>query len=180
MDSDDISVPERCERQLAFMKAGRLDVSGGVVAEFSHSTEEVLGRRVLPVTHEALVRFARRRNPLNHPCVMFRKSRVEAAGGYRAMPLFEDYDLWIRMIMKGARLGNMEETLLYMRSGRGMINRRGGMGYAKAAWAFGWAAYREGFVGRLGGLRLALGRIGAALLPAGARAGVYRRWLREA
>ncbi|MDR0584142.1 MAG: glycosyltransferase, partial [Treponema sp.] len=24
MDSDDISVPERCERQLAFMKAGRL------------------------------------------------------------------------------------------------------------------------------------------------------------
>ncbi|MDR2435281.1 MAG: glycosyltransferase [Treponema sp.] len=178
MDSDDVSCPDRCAKQLAFMQEGGLDLCSGAAAEFRAAPEDSVCRRVLPVTHEALVRFARKRNPMSHPCVMFRKSAVEAAGSYRDMPLFEDYDLWIRMIMSGARLGNLGETLVYMRTGSGLFGRRGGLGYAKAAAAFGKEAYAAGFVGRGGWAGMVASRVVMALLPVGVRAALYRRWLR--
>ena len=92
MDSDDISRPDRCERQLKILAENpEVDIVSGTVEEFSKSAEEIKASRVLPEKHDDIVKFAKRRNPFNHPCVMYRKSAVEAAGGYQDFYLLEDY-----------------------------------------------------------------------------------------
>jgi glycosyltransferase involved in cell wall biosynthesis len=180
MDSDDISCPDRCEKQLAFMKERQLDLCSGVIAEFTDNPEAIFARRVLPVKHEELVHFARRRSPMNHPCVMFRRSKVMNAGNYREMSRFEDYDLWIRMIQKGARLGNLTETLLYMRIGQVMFRRRGGFDYVKAIACFWKTVYSQGFINLFEYFFVVMSRIAVSLFPDVLRAGFYRLWLREA
>ena len=64
MDSDDISRPDRCERQLAvFRDYPEVSIVSGVVEEFTQSTEKIDSRRVLPETHKEILDFARKRNP---------------------------------------------------------------------------------------------------------------------
>ena len=91
MDSDDISRPDRCERQLkVFQEHPDISVVSGIVEEFTTSTSEIEARRVPPETHEEIITFAKKRNPFNHPCVMYKRSAVEAAGGYQDFYLLED------------------------------------------------------------------------------------------
>ena len=133
MDADDIAREDRCERQLAVFAANpEVSIVSGVVDEFSETPDVVDSRRVPPETHEQIMQFVKKRNPFNHPCVMYRKSAVEAAGGYREMYLLEDYFLWIRMLLNGAKGYNIQESLLWMRAGENMYQRRGGRKYVKA------------------------------------------------
>ena len=133
MDSDDISRPDRCERQLAvFRDYPEVSIVSGVVEEFTQSTEKIDSRRVLPETHKEILDFARKRNPFNHPCVMYRKAAVEAAGGYKDFYLLEDYYLWIRMLQSDAIGYNIQEPLLWMRAGSDMYKRRSGVRYARS------------------------------------------------
>ena len=84
-----------------------------------------LSEKKVPQSHDEIVHMAKRRNPMCHMTVMFRKPSVEKAGGYLPLPYVEDYYLWVRMIATGARLANISETLVYARVGNGMYNRRG-------------------------------------------------------
>ena len=130
MDTDDIAKPDRFEKQLAiFEKYSDIDVVGAWIDEFEDDISEVKSVRKLPELPDDIRQFAKRRNPINHPVVMFRKSAVLAAGGYRHFPLFEDYYLWIRMLMNGAKFYNIQESLLYFRFSPEMFKRRGGWKY---------------------------------------------------
>ena len=73
-------------------------------------------------------RYAKKRNPFNHPCMMFRREAVLHAGNYQDFPGFEDYYLWVRMLRKGCKGYNVQEVILDMRTGNGMYDRRGGKG----------------------------------------------------
>lgn len=132
MDSDDISMKERCERQLKmFRKDKDLDIVSGTVLEFADNISNIIGRRECPAEHQEICKFSRRRNPFNHPAVMFKKSAVEEAGGYREdYHLFEDYYLWVRMLKKGSKALNCHEAVLYMRAPSDLYLRRGGRQYA--------------------------------------------------
>ena len=133
MDSDDISRPDRCERQLkVFQEHLEISVVSGIVEEFTASTSEIEARRVPPETQEEIISFAKKRNPFNHPCVMYKKSAVEAAGGYQDFYLLEDYYLWIRMLQNGSTGYNLQEPLLWMRAGSEMYKRRAGWKYAQS------------------------------------------------
>ena len=91
MDTDDVAKPERFEKQIAvFCAHPEMDVVGAWIDEFEGSIENVISVRVLPLEDSEIRRFARKRNPVNHPVVMFRKSAVLVAGGYQHFPLFED------------------------------------------------------------------------------------------
>jgi glycosyltransferase involved in cell wall biosynthesis len=133
MDSDDISRPERCEKQLElFDRYSDISLSSGTVSEFIDDTANPTGKREVPITDEEIRVFSRKRNPMNHPCVMFKKSAVESAGGYKeTYHLFEDYYLWVRMLMKGYKARNTKDVLLDMRSPADMYLRRGGKKYAE-------------------------------------------------
>lgn len=133
MDSDDISRPDRCEKQLAvFQTHPEVSVVSGIVEEFTVSTKVIDARRVPPETRDEILQFARKRNPFNHPCVMYKRSAVEAAGGYQDLYLLEDYYLWIRMLQKESNGYNLQEPLLWMRAGSDMYKRRAGWKYAQS------------------------------------------------
>ena len=137
MDSDDIAMPQRFSKEMAWLETHpETDVVGSWTDEFSEASGQVISTRRLPETHEALLRFSRYRNPMNHPTVMFRKAAVERAGGYRHWELFEDYDLWVRMLQQGARFHNLQESLLRFRLSPQFYGRRGGWHYILLETAF--------------------------------------------
>lgn len=133
MDSDDISYPDRCERQIKiFNNMDNVSIVSGTVEEFSSDINIVDSKRVLPENNKNIREFAKSRNPFNHPCVMYKKSHVEEAGGYKDFYLLEDYYLWIRMLLKGFEGYNIQDPLLYMRAGSDMYKRRSGWKYSKS------------------------------------------------
>ena len=96
MDTDDIAKPDRFEKQIrVFQEHPELDVVGAWIDEFEETTSNIISTRKLPEVHDDICQFAKKRNPENHPVIMFRKQAVLAAGGYQHFPLFEDYYLWI-------------------------------------------------------------------------------------
>ena len=127
MDSDDVSVPCRFEKQAAYMEAHpEIDAVGTDIAEFGLSPDESSKRvRVCPAHHEDIVRMGKKRNPMNHMSVCMKKKALEACGGYQSLLLLEDYYLWLHMIVAGCRLANINEPLVYVRVGNGFDSKRG-------------------------------------------------------
>ena len=102
MDADDVSLPERLERQVAFLDAhpGAALVVPGV--ELVDEEGRRLGTIVLPPGDADLRRRLLLRNPITHGSVLLRRSALERAGGYRAdHGANEDYDLWRRLAREG-------------------------------------------------------------------------------
>ena len=125
MDSDDISYPDRCEKQLKiFVDYPEIAICSGIIEEFSETTDIIDARRIPPESSEEIFEYAKKRSPFNHPCVMYRKQAVESAGGYQDFYLLEDYYLWIRMLMQGMKGYNLQEPILYMRAGNKLYLRR--------------------------------------------------------
>ncbi len=179
MDSDDISMPHRCERQMACMQSGEYSLVGGTLLEFEGDPGNVVAVRSCPEQPEEIRRQARRRNPFNHPLMMYRKEDVIRAGGYQHMPLFEDYDLWARMLKMGFRGYNIQEPLLWMRAGEAMYARRGGVSYAVKALRFRWKLKTMGISGLGDFLISGFGQAVVCLLPNGIRKFFYKKLLRS-
>lgn len=133
MDSDDITVPERFERQLSYMVSHRdTSIVGGQIVEFVGEESRQVGRRIVPLTDQEIKNYMKRRCPFNHMTVMFRKSDILAAGNYRDWFWNEDYYLWIRLSLKGIKFANLCEVLVHVRVGKDMYKRRGGWKYFKS------------------------------------------------
>jgi len=130
MDTDDIALDNRFEKQLEVFNDDNIDVCSSWVSEFDDNEDEIVSYRRLPEMHEEIVKFAKKRNPINHPAVMYKKSFVQKAGGYKKMMWFEDYYLWVRMIRVNAIFYNIPEPLVSMRAGYGQLERRSGIRYA--------------------------------------------------
>ncbi len=125
MDSDDISLPQRFEKQLAFMQANPDIAASSASLEEFDETGQVFSSRVLPVTHEELVQFARRRSPLSHAVAIFRKSVVQSVGGYPLFKRSQDVALWSLLIVKGHKLANLPDVLFRVRAGAAFMTRNG-------------------------------------------------------
>ncbi len=180
MDSDDIALPDRCEKQLNFFAAHpELDIASGSVAEFSTTPDEIQSVRALPQTQEEIKHFIGKRNPINHPCVMYRKKSVLSAGGYQHFPLFEDYYLWARMFLNGAVFYNLPDTLVYMRAGSGMYQRRAGFQYLKTMWKFRWFLRNNHIASWKDFLVSAVGQSVVCMIPNKLREKIYQKLLRK-
>lgn len=180
MDTDDIALPHRFERQTAAFAADpALALCGSHAIEFSGTPDQVIARKRVPLTNEEIRRYARRRNPFNHPTVMFKKQAVLDAGGYQHAMWFEDYYLWARMLANGVKAANIDDYLLYFRAGSDMYKRRGGIRYVKSALSVKWKIYRLGVSGLWdficsGGAHAVVG-----LMPNGLRQRFYGKFLRR-
>ena len=180
MDSDDVCRSDRCERQLeVFNRNSEISICSGIIEEFANSLEEVESRRVVPETNEEIVRFAKQRNPFNHPCVMYKKDAVEDAGGYIDFHYLEDYYLWIRMILNGSEGYNIQEPLLWMRTGNGLYNRRGGKDYAKSEKRLFEFMLERGFISKMQFYKAVLSRTVVAMSPNWIRKVAYKLVLRR-
>lgn len=180
MDSDDISIPERCEKQMQiFCKKPEVSIVSGTVLEFKGSVRQFETQRRLPEKQEDIMKFAKKRNPFNHPCVMYKKSAVEAAGGYQDFYLLEDYYLWVRMIMNGCKGYNLQEPLLWMRADAGMYKRRGGWGYAKSQMLLFRYMKEQKFINADEYFKCSFFRAMVAVMPCCIRKMLYRKIVRE-
>ncbi|EFB2367917.1 glycosyltransferase [Escherichia coli] len=126
MDADDISLPERFEKQVAFMKSHPdIDVCGTYIDEIEPETEQYISTRKVPLNHEDIYKFSKKRNPISHPSVIFKKSKILELGGYPSFKKSQDFALWSLMLVNGAKFANLEDILLRMRTGNNMMIRRG-------------------------------------------------------
>lgn len=181
MDSDDIAYPDRCEKQIAvFNSRQEVSICSGIVEEFTIDPKIVDTRRVLPETNMEIIEFAKKRNPFNHPCVMYKKSAVEAAGSYQDFYLLEDYYLWLRMLMNGCQGYNIQEALIHMRAGADMYLRRAGWRYAKAQKDLFRFMLENKFIGRGQYIGSCVIRSGSSLAPNWLRKFMFERILRDA
>ena len=130
MDSDDISRPYRCEKELEiFAQHPEISIVGSVIEEFSTSPDQVEAMRIVPEKNKDIIRFAKMRCPFNHPSVMFKKSDVVKAGNYATTRYVQDYYLWIRMLIAGYQGYNIQEPLVWMRVTDNLFKRRSGKLY---------------------------------------------------
>ncbi|EKF9638646.1 glycosyltransferase [Vibrio cholerae] len=178
-DSDDICHPERFEKQLRYLEENpHVDIIGTWIAEFDDDYHNPHAFRKPPIYHQDIVDYAKSRNPFNHMTIMYRKSKVLEAGGYKDNYLYEDYALWVRMINNGAVTANMPEVLVYARTGNGMEIRRGGIKYAKSEILAQLGFYQIGFINKRQFYTNLLLRVPVRLVPGGIRKLIYRKFLR--
>jgi glycosyltransferase involved in cell wall biosynthesis len=175
MDADDVSLPERFERQMRLVEDGH-DLVGTGMLEFLDDDGAIVGRRV-PRTGAAIADYARFHDPFNHPTVVFRREAVQRAGGYRPLGRMEDYWLFARMLHTGAVAENLVEPLLMYRVGSGAYTRRGGRELWRSEVLLQRALRRIGFTTRTQFIRNVLVRGGYRFVPETVRRAMYRRFI---
>jgi glycosyltransferase involved in cell wall biosynthesis len=131
MDTDDISLPNRFEKQLEAFKSKDIDVCGAWIGEFERDEKRIISNRKVPEQQQEIIKFAKSRSPVNHVTAMYKKKTVLNAGNYEEYRASEDYNLWVKMILVGAKFYNIQESLVSVRvSDEQFKVRRGGLSYA--------------------------------------------------
>ena len=134
MDADDISLPTRCEKELELFRVyPDLAICGCNIDEFVEDIYDIRTSRVVPDTYEEIRKFSRKRQAFNHPTVMYKKSVINSVGGYQKLRRKEDFDLFSRVIVSGAYVRNVNESLYLYRADENNYLRRKSKENMKAA-----------------------------------------------
>ena len=180
MDADDISKPDRFALQLAaFNSNPNLSILGTSMDEFIHEPGDVNQKRILPQTHANILKWSKKRNPFNHPTVMFKKQAVLSVGSYEDIPLFEDYFLWLKLLNNNFVAGNLFDSLLYFRTGNQMIKRRHGISYFRKEIYFFSKSYQNNYISKADFVKAMILRVPLRLLPLWSLQLVYKFVLRK-
>lgn len=166
MDSDDISLPQRCELQLSeFIKDPELAIVGAHIDVFSDNHNQVSCSRSVPLTHNDILKFSRRRNPFNHPTVMYKKSAVLGIGGYPLLRRNQDFELFTNLIHR-FKAKNINQSLVLFRGNSDNLTRRkslskclGDIGIIYRFWRKGYSRFYDLVI-------IILVQIAVSLMPA--------------
>lgn len=124
MDGDDISLPERFEKESKFLdKNPQFAIVSTPMIYFDEEGEWGTGKPSRFPQKEDFIKGT----PFCHAPCMVRKEAYDAVGGYsveKKLLRVEDYHLWIKMYEKGYRGCNLQEPLYKMRDDRAAIKRR--------------------------------------------------------
>jgi glycosyltransferase involved in cell wall biosynthesis len=181
MDSDDVSVADRFEQQLDFfIHHPEIDIVGGDITEFIGEEKNIVGKRAVPKTDSEIKEYMKKRAAFNHVSVMYKKSSVQAAGGYQDWFWNEDYYLWIRMQLNNATFANTGTVLVNVRTGEDMYQRRGGKKYFQSEYGLQKLMLDKKMIG----MSTFIGNVGKRiivqmLLPNKVRGWVFRKFARE-
>ncbi len=179
MDTDDISLPTRFEKQLAvFDKYPEVDIVSAWIDEFIASPENIVSTRKLPEFPFEIYEYGKKRCPINHPVVMFKKSAVLLAGGYRHFPLMEDYYLWVRLLLSGSKFYNIQESLLLFRTSDDTYKRRGGIKHGIDEIKFQYRIHKLRYTNLVQFLKNTIIRFTTRIIPNGLRKWIYEHALR--
>lgn len=133
MDADDISMPDRFEKQLAYLYTHpEVECLGTWAIEINSKGEEYY-RKQMPETHEECNKMFRKRDCMIHPTVMYRRSYIEKAGLYALDTYFgEDTMMWAQGFKAACVFANVPEYLLQFRLDDNFFERRRGWKHAKS------------------------------------------------
>lgn len=139
MDADDISMPDRLEKQIAFLQQHpRIDCVGGAINEIDENGCNRGKITRYPCDSDKCRAFFAKRNPVAHPSVMFRQSFFEKAGWQYPTDFVrnEDTMLWYKGYLAGAQIANLPDVVLNFRMTDAMFTqRRNGKAFAKSQLA---------------------------------------------
>ena len=173
MDTDDICVPERFAKQVAFIEQNPdTIIVGGQIAEFGQHIQDIVSYRNVPTTAEDIVKFTKVRCPFNHMTVAYQKNAVLECGSYQ--DLQEDYYLWIKLVALGKKVANLNDVLVYARVGNGMVGRRRGVAQAKAEWRLFKLKHQLGLQNVISGFITFVSRALPRLLPVSLLSRIYK------
>lgn len=181
MDSDDICLPDRFEKQMkCFEEAPELSLVGGMITEFDGEPDNIIAKRVLPLEDAEIKRMMRGRCAVNHVTVIFKKADLLRSGNYQPYWLQEDQYLWARMMEHGCKFRNIPDVVVNVRSGKKQIARRGGWRFYKSVVRVFWYMYRHGLISLGYFLYICTVRgIVQVLMPNSLRTWVYLHLLRK-
>ena len=183
MDSDDICLTNRFEKQISFLQNHpEIDMIGCWTQEFTednNGAKQYMAIKKFPVTNDEIYKFGKNRNPFEHPSVIFKKEAIIKAGGYIHCYLFEDYYLWARMMMNNCKFYNIPEPLLYFRMTENSFERRGGWKYAITEVKNMWMFKKIGFFSLSLYLKNVFTRFPVRIMPNKLRKFIYNTFLRK-
>ena len=166
MDSDDISLPDRCKLQLeAFAKNPQLDIVGYSIKEFSDCVDNIVGERKVPESNAEIYKFAKLRDPFNHPTVMFRKSKVLSVGNYGNYRKNQDSDLWIKLLSNNAICMNLSADQFRFRFDEATYARRKNWLNTSSLLEIRYRAWKSSYNTLMEFLIIAVGQLARYLLP---------------
>ena len=180
MDTDDIAREDRFELQLKeFEIDPELDICGSHIIEFEGNIENKLSVRKVPLMHDEITEYQKQRSAFNHMTVMYKKSAVLKAGNYQHAPLMEDDLMWVNMILSGAKCKNIDDYLVYARTGIEMIKRRGGYSYFKKYKCGRQRILETGYIMKKDYYKTIIVQAIVALLPQKMRLFIFTTFLRD-
>ena len=126
MDSDDISLPLRFEKQVNYLETHPdVDVIGGSMQEFNDVCD-CLNVRHYPLTHQQVEKYIMKASPLAHPSVMMKKKLFDEGLKYNEKyRTSQDVALWFDVISAGYHIDNLEDIILLFRQNNDVYSRRG-------------------------------------------------------
>lgn len=179
MDADDISLDDRCEKQLrAFQDDPSLSIVGGQLAEFQGETGNIVAIRKVPLSQDEIIAFAKRRMPFNNQTVMYRKQAVIDIGAYKPLRRCEDYDLFARLLHQGYEGKNLSDVLVYFRLNEDAYQRRGNWSNTTGFIKVRWGLFRSGFSSFWDFIIPSVAQFCLMFLPNKLLDTVYRKFLR--
>jgi len=180
MDADDISLPKRCEKQLEmFNKNPKLDIVGLPVIEFNHDINDVIGRRNVPISNDDIYKFARTRDPFNHPTVMYRKSKLIEVGCYSNYRKNQDTDLWLKLLKNKAYCANLNDYLFYFRFDENTYKKRKNWLNTKLLIEIRYNAYKNHLCSFYDFFKVMIVQFIIFILPINLQKTIYRKVLRD-
>jgi glycosyltransferase involved in cell wall biosynthesis len=180
MDSDDICILDRFEKQVSYFERNeKVSLLSGYINEFNNHPNDIVSIRKVPVGRSEIIKYLKKRNAFNHVAVMFRKSAVITVGSYQKIDSFEDYDLWIRLVQAGYNVDNIPEILVYVRIGNNMIMRRRSLKYVKKEVDFLRIQRNRHFISNIEFIMLLLLRVPIRLIPVRILSRIYYIYFRE-
>lgn len=166
MDTDDLCLPTRFEKQLkCFSDNPDLAIVGSFIEEVEPLTLKKISLRKVPLSHQDIVRELPRKNPFNHMTVMYRKAAIIEAGGYKHLPFMEDWFLWLRLLGSNMKGQNLSEVTVRARTGREMLVRRSGWNYIRSEFLMARNMFDSGMVSLLRCASIFILRASPRLLP---------------
>lgn len=180
MDADDISLPERCEKQVRkFKEYPNLDIVGCSVKEFVNEPNNIVGKRDVPSDNMSIRKYAKRRDPFNHPTVMYKKSKVLKYGPYRNYRKNQDTALWIDLLSNNCIAANISEYLLLFRFDESTYKKRKTWINTKLLIQIRWNGFKIKFNSFFDFLIVAISQLAVYVLPINFQKYLYRNFLRS-
>lgn len=174
MDSDDLMPNDRFEKQFNVLNSD-IDVVSCWSLLFENKVDDVVAIKKRPELHSDIVKLAHKRSPVCHAACFMRRSAVIKAGNYIDRQFYEDYNLWVRMILSGATFYNIQEPLYFVRTDVNQLKRRGGFKYLKKELKYLYEFKELGFYSFSDLLRNSFIRIIARLAPPFIRGMIFKK-----
>jgi glycosyltransferase involved in cell wall biosynthesis len=144
MDADDVALPERFARQVAYLDSHPEVGVLGTGSEEITPAGRVVDRVVPPAEDAEIRRVLIRRNPFVHSSIMARREVIERMGGYNErLTVAQDYDLWMRAAAL-TRFANLPDPLVRRRLVPGQVSRVRDSDRLRAEVGVKWRAVRQG------------------------------------